>query len=67
MEIRVFDLPKVIKERSIGGENTLVFRQRQDIDKERKSERGFSREDRGANSRIIELRTTGPYTHTGGC
>ena len=42
MEIRVFALPKVIKERSIGGEDTLAFRQRQDIDRERKSDIGFS-------------------------
>ena len=27
-EIRVFTLPKVIKERSIGGEDTILFRQR---------------------------------------
>ena len=41
-EIKVFVLPKVIKKRSIGGENTLVFRQRQDTEKERKSDREFS-------------------------
>ena len=27
-EIRVFALPKVIKERSIGGEDTIAFQQR---------------------------------------
>ena len=47
--------------------HTLVFRQRQDIDRERKSDRGFSWEDGGASNGIIELRTAGPYTHTGGC
>ena len=47
--------------------HTLIFRQRQDTDKERKSDRGFSQEDGGACSRIIELHTAGSYTHTGGC
>ena len=37
--------------------HTLVFQQRPDTDRERKSDRGFSREDGGASSRIIELRT----------
>ena len=47
--------------------HTLVFRQRQDTDRERMSNRGFSWEDGGASSRIIELHTVGSYTHTGGC
>ena len=44
-EIRVFALPKVIKERSIGGENIVAFRQRQWKKWERES---FGEEDRGA-------------------
>ena len=45
----------------------LVLWQRQDIDRERKSDRGFSSEYGGASTRVIELHTTGPYTHTRGC
>ena len=47
--------------------HTLVFWQRHDIDRDIKSDRGFSWEDGGASSRIIELCTAGPYTRTGGC
>ena len=47
--------------------HTLVFRQRQDTNRERKSNREFSWEDEGASSRITELRTAGSYTHTGEC
>ena len=44
-EIRVFALPKVIKERSIGGEDTVAFQQRQRKKCEREN---FGEEDRGA-------------------
>ena len=47
--------------------HTLVFRQRHDTDRERKLDKGFSWEDRGASSRIIELHTVGSYAHTWGC
>ena len=63
MKLGFFALPKVIKETGY----TLVFRQRQDTYSERKSNKGFSWEDGGASSRIIELHTVGSYTHTGGC
>ena len=44
-EIRVFALPKVIKERLIGGEHTVAFRQR----RRKKCEReNFGEEDGGA-------------------
>ena len=49
-EIRVFDLPKVIKKgQLVERTHTLVFRQRQDIDRERKLDIGFSWEDEGAS------------------
>ena len=44
-EIRVFALPKVIKERSIGGKDTIAFRQRQRKKCEREN---FGKEDGGA-------------------
>ena len=37
--------------------HTLVFRQRHDTDKEKKSDRGFSWEDGGPSNRITELHT----------
>ena len=44
-EIRVFALPKVIKERSIGGDDTVAFRQR----RRKKCEReNFGKKDGGA-------------------
>ena len=47
--------------------HTLVFTKRHDTDRERKLDKGFSWVEGGANNRITELCTTGPYTHTRGC
>ena len=44
-EIRVFALPKVIKQRSIGGENTLAFQERRRKKLEREN---FGEKDGGA-------------------
>ena len=61
-EIRVFALPKVIKERSIGGEDTVAFRQTQ----RRKCEReNFGEEDGGALTQEgnpkLQRRETGDF------
>ena len=44
-EIRVFALPKVIKDRSIDGEDTVAFRQRQ---RKKCGRENFGEEDEGA-------------------
>ena len=54
-EITVFVLPKVIKERLIGGEDTVAFRQR----RRKKCEReNFDEEDRGAKIQDLQTRET---------